>query len=153
MKALLLPLLLLVCSCNHEEKKNIQNDNNYLIHAPKEWDSLFNTGKAAALAALYADNMISMPYDVASVNGIKSQRKELENLISQNPGVQHHTIVDEILVDDSFAIERAHYIMVYPASANSKQITESGRHIMCRKKINGKWKIAWEIWNKDKPLQ
>ena len=131
----------------------MQTDNAYFKHAPIEWDSLFNAGNAPTLAALYADDMISMPYDMASVNGIKAQEQEFKNLMQQNPGVQHHTQIDEILIDDSFAIERAHYTMVYPASAKNKQVNETGRHVMCRKKINGKWKIAWEIWNRDKPLQ
>lgn len=145
--------MVIVFSCNQADDNKSSTDDVYLKHAPLEWDSLFNAGNAEAVAALYTDDVLSMPFDAPTITGIKAQEESLKSLLEQNPGAQHHTLVDEIITRDSISIERSRYTMAYTPLGTGKQINETGRHVMCRKKINGQWKIAWEIWNTDKPLQ
>jgi uncharacterized protein (TIGR02246 family) len=118
--------------------------------APAEWDRLFNAGDAAALAALYAENASSMPYDAPTLQGRQALETEFARFFSENTG-RHETLVDELIANDDWAIERARYVLTYAPRSGGPEARETGRHVMCRKKKDGTWQIAWELWNKDAP--
>ncbi|HEY0428267.1 MAG TPA: DUF4440 domain-containing protein [Pyrinomonadaceae bacterium] len=123
----------------------------YPKNAGAEWDKFFNSRDVANLSDLYADDAVSMPYNYQTVSGKKAIRAELEKFLEQNEA-RHETFPEEITTKDDFSIERARYIMTYTPKGGANRIVETGRHVICRKKINGKWLIAWEIWNSDQPL-
>ncbi len=121
-----------------------------LRKASEEWDNLFNAGDAAKLAPLYAENVISMPPNLPTIQGRKALQADFESFFAANVA-RHETTVDEILMDGSLAIERAHYRLTYRPRAGGAEVVETGRHLECRQKIDGKWKIVLEIWNSDAP--
>ncbi|OGC78482.1 MAG: hypothetical protein A2Z27_02730 [candidate division Zixibacteria bacterium RBG_16_50_21] len=152
---LLIPLILFLgISCGGKKdstsEKEAAADQEYLNKAGAEWDSLFNSGEVASLAALYAEDVISMPFNAPTIYGRKALQADFENFLTNN-SAEHKTSVDEILREDDWAIERAHYILTYTYKTKGNVTIETGRHVVCRKKINGQWQIAWEIWNTDKP--
>lgn len=153
--ALILFALFISASCRTEQGSNLQKENpsdgEYLKNAGAEWDKLFNARDIANLADLYADDAVSMPYNYQTVRGRNAIKAELEKFLEQNDA-RHETFPEEILTRDDFSIERARYITTYTPKGGANRIVETGRHVMCRKKINGKWLIAWEIWNSDQPL-
>src|SRR5215510_11793149 len=57
--------LLCVCGCQTERATGgaSSTDLAYLRTAPEEWDRLFNSQDAAKLAALYAEDATSMPFN------------------------------------------------------------------------------------------
>jgi ketosteroid isomerase-like protein len=124
-----------------------------LKQATAEWDRLFNNGQAADLAALYSQDLMSMPYDAPTVSGRPAQQAAFEEFFAENENARHETTVEETLVTNEWAIERGRYKMTYTPRKTGIQIVETGRHVMCRRKADGNWQIVWEIWNTDKPLQ
>jgi len=122
----------------------------YLRTAPQEWDRLFNLQDAAKLAALYAEDAASMPFNAPTVQGRKAIEAGRQQFFAQNTA-RHETFVDEILTHEDWAIERARYAISYTPKPNGPQRKETGRHVVCRRKLNGSWLIAWEIWNTDMP--
>lgn len=160
--ALILLALLFNLSCRSEQSSNstkentvdnerLKADNDYLKKAGAEWDKLFNAGDTTNLAALYTEDAVSMPYNYQNVLGRKAIQGELEKFLAVNTA-RHETFPEELLVKDDLAIERSRYIMTYTQKNTGNRIVETGRQVICRKKIDGKWQIAWEIWNSDQPL-
>jgi uncharacterized protein (TIGR02246 family) len=153
--ALVLFALLFIVSCRNEQSSNQPKENSggdeYLKNAGAEWDKLFNARDVANLADLYAEDAVSMPYNYQTVRGRNAIKAEIEKFLEQNEA-RHETFPEEILTKDDWSIERARYIQTYTPKGSTNRIVETGRHVMCRKKINGKWLIAWEIWNSDQPL-
>jgi uncharacterized protein (TIGR02246 family) len=151
---ILLSLLLFNVSCGNERNSYTSEDNTadneYLRNAGHEWDRLFNARDTSGLAALYADNAISMPYNAPTVYGRTAIQAEFNNFLAPNIA-RHETSIEEVLVKGDWAIERARYTMTYTPNATGTQVIETGRHVMCRKKVSGRWQIAWEIWNSDQP--
>lgn len=126
-------------------------DQDLLRRAGAEWDRLFNAGDTAGLAAQYAEDALSMPYNAPTVRGRKAIQAELDKFLADNTA-KHETSIDEVLTSgDGWAIERARYTMTITPKAGGAKIVETGRHVMCRKKVADKWQIAWEIWNTDQP--
>jgi ketosteroid isomerase-like protein len=155
---LLTLILFLGISCNRDKsslaqkEKDTAADQEYLKNAGAEWDSLFNSGDVISLAALYAENVISMPFAAPTIYGRQALQADFENFLANNTA-EHKTDIDEILTGDDWAVERAHYLLTYTSKTSGNVVIESGRHVVCRKKIDGRWQIAWEIWNTDKPPQ
>lgn len=127
-------------------------DDDYLKNAGAEWDRFFNDRDVTKLVALYAEDAVSMPYNYQTVKGKSAIRNEFEKFLGQNEYARHETFPEEILTADDFSVERARYIMTYTPMNTTNRIVETGRHVICRKKIDGKWLITWEIWNSDQPL-
>ena len=157
--ALIVSVLSLSCTVNPPVEKNARKENNaaasadeYLKNAGAEWDRLFNDRDVTKLVALYAEDAVSMPYNYQTVKGKAAIRNELEKFLGQNEYARHETFPEEILTADDFSIERSRYIMTYTPMNTTNRIVETGRHVICRKKIDGKWLINWEIWNSDQPL-
>jgi ketosteroid isomerase-like protein len=102
------------------------------------------------LAEQYAEDAISMPPNAPTVRGRKAILAEFEKFFRENEG-GHRTDVDEVLTGDGWAIERARYTMHIKPKTGGPEIVETGRHVMCRRKIGGNWLIVWEIWNSEAP--
>jgi uncharacterized protein (TIGR02246 family) len=102
------------------------------------------------MAALYAEDAQSMPFMGPELHGRAALRNDFNTFFSENDSAVHTTFVDSIIMRNDLAIERAHYRLTYKPHNASTQI-ETGRHIECRKKVDGKWLIFWEIWNTDPP--
>ena len=142
-----LALTAAACAPGHDTAGKAEPTDPYLKTAAAEWDSLFNARDAAKLAALYTEDALSMPVNAPTISGRQALQAEIENFFSDNTG-RHETVVDEILATGEWAIERAHYTLTFTPTGGPEMI-ETGRHVMCRKKVDGRWLIAWEIWNTD----
>lgn len=154
--AIILILLIVSAGCGTGRNAGLpsqpnQEDEARLKQATAEWDRLFNSGQASALAALYSPDLLSMPYDAPTVRGRPAQQAGFEEFFAENENARHETTVEEMLVTKEWAIERGRYKMTYTPRKTGIAIVETGRHVMCRRKVDGNWQIVWEIWNSDKP--
>ena len=145
-------LLLLSSGCQTQRATGGANTTDlvYLRTAPEEWDRLFNAQDAAKLAALYAEDATSMPFNTPTRRGRSAIQKDFEQYFAQFTA-KHETFVDEILEHEDWAIERARYTLTSTPKPSGPQRKETGRHVVCRRKINGAWLIVWELWNTDTP--
>jgi uncharacterized protein (TIGR02246 family) len=149
---LLTGLLLLTCGCQTERATGgaSTTDLAYLRTAPEEWDRLFNSQDSAKLAALYAEDATSMPFNTPTRRGRSAIQNDYEQFFAQFTA-RHETFVDEILTHEDWAIERARYALTSTPKPSGPQIKETGRHVVCRRKVQGTWLIVWELWNTDMP--
>ena len=125
----------------------------YPKDAPAVWDRLFNAHDAAALAAQYSDSVESMPFSAPTVRGRKVMQADFARFFEQNANARHETNVVELLMGDGWAIERASYTLTFTPKGSNKEVIETGRHVVCRKKEGTGWLIAWELWNTDQPAR
>ena len=149
------PLMLVLCLLGggcQQDRLLSDSGPKLLREEAQQWDLLFNTRDTAKLASLYADDAVSMPPGMPTVRGRAAIQAELDTLFESN-NATHETLVDEILVGDGWAIERARYAMTFQPKDGSPPTRETGRHVMCRRKTDGRWLIAWEIWNADVPAE
>ena len=149
---LLVALIIVMCGCQTSRAPGGGNSSDlaYLRTAPEEWDRLFNLQDAGKLAALYAEDAVSMPFNASTLRGRKAIQGNSQQFFAQNTG-KHETFVDEILTHEDWAIERARYALTYTPKPSGPQRKETGRQVVCRRKLNGSWLIVWEIWNTDMP--
>jgi uncharacterized protein (TIGR02246 family) len=148
-------MLLVGCQTAMQSRTNRQVGSSVqgkeLRQATAEWDRLFNTADAANLALLYAADAISMPPNSSTLKGRRAIQAEFESFFASNVA-RHETIVDEMLKEGNLAIEVARYRLTYSPRAGGTEVVESGRHLECRRKVDGEWKIVVEIWNTDTPV-
>ena len=116
-----------------------------------EWDRLFNARQASQLAALYAQDAVSMPFNRPNLVGRQALLADFEQVFADHAQVRHETLVDEVLVTAQWAIERARYTLVLTPKGGGPDVNETGRHVMCRRLVDGRWQIVWEIFNTDQP--
>lgn len=121
----------------------------YPQDAPKVWDRLFGERDAARLVELYAEDAISMPFDAPTIQGRKALQADFEKFFAANEGTRHETRVAEVLTGPGWAVERAEYTLTYTPKGTGRESVETGRHVVCRKEVAGRWLIAWELWNRD----
>jgi ketosteroid isomerase-like protein len=145
----LLMSLLLASSCQTGDPA-VSGRPDELTRASQDWDRQFNAGDAAALAAFYAENAVSMPPNLPTLQGRSALQADFESSFAANEA-RHETSVDEITVESGLAIERAHYRLTYRLRAGGSEMVETGRHVECRRMIGGQWLIVTEIWNTDAP--
>ena len=91
-----------------------------------------------------------MPPNAPTMRGRQALQADFKSFFEANIA-RHETMVDEMVIEGSLAIERAHYRLSYRPRAGGTEVIETGRHLECRKKIDGKWQIVLEIWNSDTP--
>ena len=121
----------------------------YPEDAPARWDRLFSAHDADGLAALYSASAISMPFSAETLHGRDALRADFAKFFSENEGARHTTRVVELLMGNGWVVERAEYTLAFTPRGGDKEIIETGRHVVCRRRDSGAWLIAWEIWNTD----
>jgi hypothetical protein len=52
-------------------------------------------------------------------------------------------------MEGHLAIEAAHYRLTSKPRAGGRECVESGRHLECRRRIDGRWQFVLEIRNSD----
>ena len=124
-------------------------DLTHLRTAPEDWDRVFNANDPLKLAALYAEEALLMPQDAPTLRGRSAIQADFAKYFAQYTARQE-TFVDEILTHQDWAIERGRFTLVSTPKPSGPEVKSSGRHVICRRKINGVWLIAWEIWNTDR---
>jgi ketosteroid isomerase-like protein len=64
---------------------------------------------------------------------------------------EHHTEVLALEVTGDWAIERGRYTLATTPRDGGTIVSEEGKHVVVRHRVDGAWKIHWEIWNTDQP--
>jgi ketosteroid isomerase-like protein len=117
-----------------------------LQNASREWDRRFNAQDLDGVAALYAEEVVSMPPNLPTMHGRKAVRADLREFFGLNQG-QIVTRVEAITMEGTLALERATFLLKYKPRAGGPEVVETGKHLVGRRKIEGKWLIVLEIWN------
>ena len=112
----------------------------------ESWVKSFNSGNAAAVAALYAEDAVLMPPGEAPARGTAAIKEALAKEIAgaKKGGV---TFVigtnDEVGVSGDMAWHAGGYFVMDKAG----KPVEAGKFLEAWERKNGKWRIVRDIWN------
>lgn len=118
--------------------------------ASAAWDEAHNAGDVARLVQLYSENSVSMPYNRPALEGRAAIERDFREFFDAY-SAQHKTTIVGLVVNGDWAIERGRYEFSAKPKAKDPPLSETGKHIVVRRKVGGAWKVEWEIWNTDAP--
>lgn len=84
-----------------------------------------------------------------TIHGRSRMKSEFTAFMREHEDATHAPTIDEIIVAGDRAIERARYTLKYAPKAGQQPVIETGRHVMSRQWIDGRWQITWELFNRD----
>jgi len=102
----------------------------------------FNAKDAARVAAFYAEDAIVMPPDQPMVRG----RQNIEAYYARG---FRQDISNFRLAPMESAIAGAHAFEAGASSLTERRGTTSGKYVVIYTRVDGQWKIAYDIFNND----
>ena len=116
--------------------------------ASAAWDEAHNAGDVRRLLALYSNDAVSMPYDRPALEGHAAIESDFRAFFAEFTAA-HRTTIDALVITGEWAIERGRYQLSATPRTGGDPLSESGKHIVVRRLVDGAWKVQWEIWNTD----
>jgi len=106
-----------------------------------------NAGDVAALAEMYAEDVISMPPDAASSIGLETVVAGMEEGFEANT-FQMTTVVDEIEVAGDLAFTRITWDETIAPTAGGDAVLMHGNWLgILQRQADGSWKMWREMWS------
>lgn len=112
------------------------------------WDEAHNAADLARLMQLYSDSAVSMPYNRPALEGRTAIEADFREFFA-GFDARHKTTILALEVAGDWAIERGRYELSVVPKAGGPAVNEVGKHIVVRRRVEGGWKVQWEIWNAD----
>jgi uncharacterized protein (TIGR02246 family) len=110
----------------------------------------YNAGDAAAVAALFADDAISLPDHHAALQGRAAIQEYLEGIFSQYSTTMTITPVDTEIQGD-LAHEHGTYTIQVTPKAGGETVNDDGKYVVILKRgADGAWKIHHDIDNSNR---
>lgn len=109
--------------------------------ASQAWQTAYNAGDAAALAALYTPDATVMAPGAAAASG----RAAIEALFKADvaKGAKNTLTTNEVFGGGDYAIEVGGWV----ANAADGSHLDHGSYVTVYKKVDGSWKIYRDTWN------
>lgn len=112
-----------------------------------DYDAGVNAGDAAAIIALYAEDVISMPPDEAGSVGMETNLEEMEEGFEANT-IQLTSVVDEAEVAGDLAFARITYDeTITPTAGGDTELMHGNWLVILKRQDDGSWKIWREMWS------
>ena len=116
-----------------------------------EYNRICATGDAAAYAALFTEDAVSMPPNAPPVLGRPAVQAWAESVFSEMT-VQVDSKDSEIVFTGEWAITRGGYSATFTPKAGGAPIEDTGTWLaIFKSQPDGAWKYAWLMWNSDQP--
>lgn len=113
----------------------------------QKWEAAYNSGDAAAVAALYAEDGSRMPPDVPIVTGREAVQAQIQGGMDLGMvKAKIETLVSHVSGDVGHA--RGEFTLM---SADGGTMTQ-GKWASVAKYVDGEWQIQFDIWNYDAPF-
>jgi uncharacterized protein (TIGR02246 family) len=110
----------------------------------------YNAGDAAAVAALFADDAISLPDHHAALQGRAAIQEYFEGIFAQYAVTMTVTPVDTEIIGD-LAHEHGTYTIQVTPKAGGETVNDDGKYIVILKRgADGVWKIHHDIDNSNR---
>lgn len=112
-----------------------------------EYDALANAGDAAALAELYAEDVIHMPPDAASHVGRGAVLAAMEEMFGANT-LQLTSVADEIEVTGDLAFVRITWDeTIAPKAGGDTEQMHGNWLVILKRQADGSWKLWRDMWS------
>jgi ketosteroid isomerase-like protein len=109
-------------------------------------EEAFQSGDADRAMAFYADDAISNPPGYPTAVGKAALKANLAAFFDTYSMSRKFQLV-AVDVTGDHATRQGEWTNILTPKAGGEPVTETGRCILGWKKVNGEWKVAWEIWN------
>lgn len=147
-------LLLAVAACRPQQSTNSSPSaasavaDEELRAVSAAWDGAHNAADLEGLMRHYAEDAAAMPYNRPTLEGRMAIEADFRAFFADFTA-HHTTTIVALAVANDWAIERGRYELSATPKAGGAPMSETGKHIVIRRKTDGLWKIQWEIWNTD----
>jgi uncharacterized protein (TIGR02246 family) len=113
----------------------------------KEWSAAFLTGNAAAIAALYTEDAVSIQPAGDSWTGRAAITKGEQTQLDTIAVTAREDIAEEVIpAGSNHAIEVGHFSYQATSKSNKKPVASSGRYmVLWRKDSDGVWRLMRDI--------
>lgn len=116
-----------------------------------EYNQICAVGDAAAYAALFTEDAVSMPPNAPPLVGRSAVEKWAENLFNQM-SVRVTSEDAEMVFAGEWAFLRGTYSATFSPKAEGAPIEDTGTWLVIMKsESGGPWKYARMMWNSDRP--
>lgn len=115
-------------------------------------EEAFQSGDADRALAFYADDAISNPPGFPAAVGKAALKANLVAFFNDYSMSRKFQLV-AVDVSGDHATRQGEWTNILTPKAGGELITETGRCVLGWKKVNGEWKVAWEIWNTYEPAK
>lgn len=121
----------------------------------KAWENGIATDDVNALVDLRTDDYVQMAPDRPTLRGKKRLEEFYNSAYAQfsfKGSVWPVEGTEEIVVSEDWAIHASEYILKFTPRAGGGTTEEYGKIVViCKKQVDGSWKLAREIWNRNAP--
>jgi uncharacterized protein (TIGR02246 family) len=124
----------------------LAGDKSDLAGRAKTWQESFNAGDADAVAALYSEDGMRLPYQAPAVKG----RDAIVANINGTRDMGITSVKIEVLGSESQG-SMAWGHGTYALMDGEGNTVQAGKWMNVSKKLGGKWLIHCDIWNTDAP--
>jgi len=116
-----------------------------------EEEQVFQSGDVNRIAEYYADDAISNPPGVPVSTGKTAIKADLQAYFDTYAMKRDFKLISVDVAGD-YATRYGEWSQTLTPKAGGDPVTETGRCVLGWKKVNGEWKVAWEIWNTYEPV-
>ena len=115
-----------------------------------EEEQVFQSGDVDRIAEYYADDAISNPPGAPVSTGKTAIKADLQAYFDTYSLKRDFKLISVDVAGD-YATRYGEWSQTLTPKAGGDPVTETGRCVLGWKKVNGEWKVAWEIWNTYEP--
>jgi uncharacterized protein (TIGR02246 family) len=145
------PAIVLMCACTSTTPTATTTDTAPIADLRNKYIAAYNAGDAAAVAALFAEDAITMPDHHASVEGRAAIENYLKEMFAQNTFALAVTPGETEIVGD-IAHEHGAFSITVTPKAGGSAMTETGKYLVIMKRgSNGAWLIHHDMDNSNVP--
>jgi uncharacterized protein (TIGR02246 family) len=121
-----------------------------LVRLEKQYEAAINAGDAAKLAGLFAEDAVFMPPNLPAEKGPKAIQQWHEEAFKDMTFKATITPTASEVSGD-LACVRGEYALKPQRPANAGSGETRGKYVDVWKRVNGEWKLAWQIFNQNHP--
>jgi ketosteroid isomerase-like protein len=146
----LIALLTVATSCTSAPKVDVQAEEKAIRALDEQFVALVAKKDQAGLVAIYAADAVVMPPNAPAAKGAEAIGKVFGGLITL-PGLSFQLIPEtiEIGAAGDMAVDAGSAVMELDTPQG--RVKDTSKYLVAWKKVNGSWKIAFDIWNENAP--
>lgn len=110
------------------------------------YEEAFQAGEVDRVIEFYAPDAVSLPPGYPPSVGREAIEADLTGFFSEFDLEREFDLVDYEVAGDN-ATRLGEWTQTLTPKAGGDPIVETGRCVLGWRKINGEWKVVWEIWN------
>lgn len=116
----------------------------------KTWNGYLAAGNDSAVAALYTEDAVLMPPNLARISGRASIRQFWAQFLALKVTGEISTTSVQVASSGDLAVEAGTYHLTVPTPGGPQ--TDTGKYLVSWTRGSDGWHVVWDIWNSDQPL-